>query len=201
MVVWEWVALEWMGTCISKKMNPIWWRKRCSWCPCCISLHIEFSSMWCFGLYLPLSKHWICQCLDYNRPPLLDTNANLCMSLRKNLHPLYRISKEMISLFIHYYKGDVLEYFPGLVDFTVKLNLNDKQRGALSKLQHFVGNRMSRDIMMLVLRDHVEWILGFSIGSKYLGSSLYASLYESYMGSPKPWLFISNIISSSSWNG
>ena len=35
----------------------------------------------------------------------------------------------------------------GLIDFTVKLNVNDKQRGALSKLQHFVGNRMSRDIM------------------------------------------------------
>ena len=35
----------------------------------------------------------------------------------------------------------------GLIDFTVKLNVNDKQRGALSKLKHFVGNRMSRDIM------------------------------------------------------
>ena len=39
------------------------------------------------------------------------------------------------------------EYLPGLVDFTVKLNVNDKQRGALSKLQHFVVNQMSRDIM------------------------------------------------------
>ena len=61
-----------------------------------------------------------------------------------------------------------LEYLPGLVDFTIKLNLNDKQRGALSKLQHFVGNRMSRDIMMSILGDPVEWMLGFSIGSKYL---------------------------------
>ena len=65
----------------------------------------------------------------------------------------------------------VLEYLPILVDFTVKLNLNDKQRGALSKLQHFVGNRMSRDIMMPVLGDHVEWMLRCSIGSKYLGLS------------------------------
>ena len=88
--------------------------------------------------------------------------------------------QELTSLFVHYYKGDVLEYFPGIVDFTVKLNLNDKHRGALRKLQHFVGNRMSRNIMMLVLGDPVEWILGFSIGS-----SLYASLYESYMGPPK----------------
>ena len=47
--------------------------------------------------------------------------------------------QELTSLFVHYYKGDVLEYFPGLVD-TVTLNLNDKQRGALSKIQHFVGN-------------------------------------------------------------
>ena len=51
------------------------------------------------------------------------------------------------SLFVHYCKGDVLEDLPGLVDFTVMLNVNDKLRGALSKLQLFVGNRMSRDIM------------------------------------------------------
>ena len=123
------------------------------------------------------------------------------MSLSQHLHPLYRISRELTSLFFHYYKGDVLEYLPRLVDFTVKLNLNDKERGALSKLQHFVGNWMSRDIMMLVLEDPVEWVLGCSIGSKYLGSSLDASLYESYMGSPKIWLFISNITSNYSWNG
>ena len=64
--------------------------------------------------------------------------------------------QELTSFFVHYCKGDVLEYFPRLVDFTMKLNVNDKQRGALSKLQHFVGNRMSRDIMMSVLGDHVE---------------------------------------------
>ena len=52
-------------------------------------------------------------------------------------------------------------------------------------LQHFVGNRMSIDIMMLVLGDPIEWMLGFSIGSKYLGSSLDASLDESYMPPPK----------------
>ena len=44
---------------------------------------------------------------------------------------------------------------------------------------------MSRDIMMLVPRGFVEWMLGCSIGSKYLGSSLDASLDESYMGPPK----------------
>ena len=62
--------------------------------------------------------------------------------------------QELTSLFVHYCKGDVLEYFLGLVDFTVKLNVNDKQRGALSKLQHFVGNRMSRDIMSAAVCIH-----------------------------------------------
>ena len=102
------------------------------------------------------------------------------MSLSQHLHPLYRISRELTSLFFHYYKGDVLEDLPGLVNFTVKLNLNDKQRGAQSKLQHFVGNQMSTYIMMLAPRDPVEWMLGCSIGS-----SLDSSLDESYMGPPK----------------
>ena len=44
---------------------------------------------------------------------------------------------------------------------------------------------MSIDIIMLVPGDRVEWMLGCSIGSKYLGSSLDASLDESYMGPPK----------------
>ena len=48
--------------------------------------------------------------------------------------------QELTSLFVHYCKGDVLEDLPRLVDFTVKLNVNDKQRGELRKIQHFVGN-------------------------------------------------------------
>ena len=67
--------------------------------------------------------------------------------LKRLKHPLYKISKNSTSLLVHYCKGDVLEDLPGLVDFTVKLNINDKHRGTLSKLQHFLGNRMSRDIM------------------------------------------------------
>ena len=76
------------------------------------------------------------------------------VALKRLKHPLYRISKNSTSLFFHYYKGDVLEYLPGLVDFTVKLNVNDKQRGALRKLQHFVVNRMSRDIMSTTFCIH-----------------------------------------------
>ena len=77
------------------------------------------------------------------------------VALMKRLkHPLYRISKNSTSLFVHYYKGIVLEDLPGFVDFTVKLNVNHKQRGALRKLQHFVVNRMSRDITSAVFCIH-----------------------------------------------
>ena len=48
------------------------------------------------------------------------------VTLKRLKHPLYMISRELTSLFFHYYKGDVLEDLLGLVDFTVKLNLNDK---------------------------------------------------------------------------
>ena len=76
------------------------------------------------------------------------------VALKRLKHPLYRISGELTSLFVHYYKGYVLEDFPVLVDFIVKLNVNDKQREALSKLQHYVGNRMSRDIMSAAVCIH-----------------------------------------------
>ena len=75
------------------------------------------------------------------------THTHYRVALKRLKHPLYRISKNSTSLFVHYCKGYVLEYLPRLVYFTVMLNVNDKYRGALSKLQHFVGNRMSRDIM------------------------------------------------------
>ena len=76
------------------------------------------------------------------------------VALKRLKHPLYRISKNSTSLFVHYCKGDVLEDLPRLVDFTVMLNVNDKQRGELSKIQHFVGNRMSRDIMSAAFCIH-----------------------------------------------
>ena len=76
------------------------------------------------------------------------------VALKRLKHPLYRISKKSTSLFVHYCKGNVLEDFPGLVDFTVNLNMNDKYRGALRKLQHFIVNRMSRDIMAAAFCIH-----------------------------------------------
>ena len=62
------------------------------------------------------------------------------VAVKRLKHPLYKISKNSTSLFVHYCKGIVLEDLLGLVDFTVKLNVNDKWRGELSKLHHFVVN-------------------------------------------------------------
>src|SRR5713101_7437745 len=53
---------------------------------------------------------------------------------RRLKHPLYRISKNSTSLFVHYCKGIVLEYLRGLVDFIEKLNETERR---LTKLQHF----------------------------------------------------------------
>ena len=90
----------------------------------------------------PLESSLKCQVMHYR------------VALKILKHPLYKISKNSTSLFVHYCKGNVLEDLPGLVDFTVMLNVNDKQIGALSKLQHFVGNRMSIDIMSRVVCMH-----------------------------------------------
>ncbi|XP_010275547.1 PREDICTED: protein CHROMATIN REMODELING 35 isoform X2 [Nelumbo nucifera] len=43
--------------------------------------------------------------------------------------------REMTKDVLHYYKGDFLEELPGLVDFTVVLNLTPKQKHAVEKLQ------------------------------------------------------------------
>ena len=48
------------------------------------------------------------------------------VAVKRSKHPLYRISKNSTSLFVHYCKDDVLEDFSGLVDFTVMLNVNDE---------------------------------------------------------------------------
>ena len=85
----------------------------------------------------------------------LDIYMHYRVALKRLKHPLYMISKNSTSLFVHYCKGDVLEDLPRLVDFTVKLNVNDKQRGALlRKLQHLLGNQMSRDIMSATFYIH-----------------------------------------------
>ena len=96
----------------------------------------------------PLVRYiYDCRRLPLGKMPLKCWLMHYRVAVKRLKHPLYKISKNSTSLFFHYCKGVVLEHFPGLVDFIVKLNVNDKQRGSLSKLQHFVVNRMSRDIM------------------------------------------------------
>ena len=59
---------------------------------------------------------------------------NYRVAVKSLKNPLYRISKNSTSLFVHYCKGIVLEDLQGLVDFTKKLNIIERR---LSKLQHF----------------------------------------------------------------
>jgi DNA repair and recombination RAD54-like protein len=47
--------------------------------------------------------------------------------------------REMTSKVLHYYKGDFLDELPGLVDFTVVLNLSSKQKHEVQKLKKFAG--------------------------------------------------------------
>ncbi|XP_042494760.1 protein CHROMATIN REMODELING 35-like [Macadamia integrifolia] len=44
--------------------------------------------------------------------------------------------REMTNNVLHYYKGDFLEELPGLVDFTVLLNLTSKQKNVVEKLKN-----------------------------------------------------------------
>ncbi|XP_042517614.1 protein CHROMATIN REMODELING 35-like [Macadamia integrifolia] len=44
--------------------------------------------------------------------------------------------REMTKNVLHYYKGDFLEELPGLVNFTVLLNLTSKQKNAVEKLKN-----------------------------------------------------------------
>ncbi|KAG7975985.1 hypothetical protein I3843_06G125900 [Carya illinoinensis] len=46
--------------------------------------------------------------------------------------------REMTSKVLHYYKGDFLDELPGLVDFTVVLNLSSRQKHEVSKLKKLV---------------------------------------------------------------
>ncbi|EEF32040.1 ATP-dependent helicase, putative [Ricinus communis] len=43
--------------------------------------------------------------------------------------------RQMTSKVLHYYKGDFLDQFPGLVDFTVVLNLSARQKDEVQKLR------------------------------------------------------------------
>lgn len=46
--------------------------------------------------------------------------------------------REMTSKVLHYYKGDFLDELPGLLDFTVVLNLSSRQKHEVAKLKRLV---------------------------------------------------------------
>lgn len=52
--------------------------------------------------------------------------------------------REMTSKVLHYYKGDSLDELPGLVDFTIFLELSPVQKGEVSKLKN-IKNRFKRN--------------------------------------------------------
>ena len=108
------------------------------------------------------------------------------MSLSQHLHPLYRISRELISLFFHQYKGDVLEYFPVLVDFTVYLNLNEKQRGALTKLQNFSCTSMCACVKVLQLGQSPLYFVQIL---REINKSSQIFQYNSFTVMDKEWTF------------
>eukprot|EP01018_Ginkgo_biloba_P032977 Gb_25423 [translate_table: standard] len=54
--------------------------------------------------------------------------------------------QELVSSFVHYYKGDILEDLPGLTDYAVMLRLNASQEEELERIKCGAGSRMSKDI-------------------------------------------------------
>ncbi|KAF9619375.1 hypothetical protein IFM89_006562 [Coptis chinensis] len=77
-----------------------------------------------------------------------DDNLRRKVTVRQDL-------REMTSNVLHYYKGDFLEELPGLVDFTVLLNLSPQQRriiDSLKKVEQFkrtaIGSAVSLHPML-----------------------------------------------------
>ena len=65
-------------------------------------------------IWIPYTTGWFSEVLGY---ALHSSTEEVKTSTLQDL-------QELTSLFVHYYKGDVLEDSPGLVDFTVKLKPN-----------------------------------------------------------------------------
>ena len=62
--------------------------------------------------------------------------------------------QEVVSSFVHYYKGDILEDLPGLSEFAVILRLNESQKESLENIKFSPGSRLSRDIKSLAVCIH-----------------------------------------------
>ncbi|KAM7253230.1 hypothetical protein ACFE04_025848 [Oxalis oulophora] len=64
--------------------------------------------------------------------------------------------REMTSQILHYYKGDFLDELPGLVDFTVILNLGLKEKMELQKLKSERKFRVSAFGSAMYLHPHLS---------------------------------------------
>ncbi|KAK9177131.1 hypothetical protein WN944_029150 [Citrus x changshan-huyou] len=69
------------------------------------------------------------------RTPRKDTFYELVGHNLQSDENFQRKVREMISEVLHYYKGDFLNELPGLVDFTVVLNLSSRQKSEIQKLK------------------------------------------------------------------
>ncbi|GLJ22206.1 hypothetical protein SUGI_0417360 [Cryptomeria japonica] len=105
-------------------------------------------------------KHYMiqkifCEEMDYN---LQNGSKEMKASAVGNL-------QELLSPFIHYYKGGILENLPGLTEFVVILKLNAAQREALNSLKTSTGSRLSKDIQSSAVCIHPS-LLKISIGKE-----------------------------------
>ncbi|MED6212202.1 hypothetical protein PIB30_080947 [Stylosanthes scabra] len=71
-------------------------------------------------------KNTLCDVVEYTLQKDIDFKRKVNV-----IHDL----REMTSKVLHYYKGDFLDELPGLVDFTVVLNLTSRQKHEVEKLK------------------------------------------------------------------
>ena len=95
------------------------WYLADSYCPWNFRMHSSHLSLWNWLGYPKMSNKTIRIFYEVLGYALQSSTKEVKTSTIQDL-------QELTSLFVHYCKGDVLEDFPGLVDFTVKLNINDK---------------------------------------------------------------------------
>ncbi|CAO2813836.1 unnamed protein product [Amaranthus hypochondriacus] len=72
--------------------------------------------------------------------------------------------REMTSHVLHYYKGDSFDELPGLIDFTVVLNLSPKQRAEVDEMKKSKESRFKCSFLGMAIYVHPV-LKGLSVGS------------------------------------
>ncbi|KAG9443940.1 hypothetical protein H6P81_015280 [Aristolochia fimbriata] len=80
-----------------------------------------------------------------------DDNSKIKIAVIKDL-------RELTSEVLHYYKGDFLDELPGLVDFTVVLNLSQFQKNVIHGLQKLDKFRRSSVCSAIYMHPHLKEI-------------------------------------------